>query len=94
MSPALLLERLRSWTETGIAASPHYACREIRESADEIERLRVELIKVWDGVNELRRRAQNLERLIAAAIQSSDQNLDRGCSHLEMSLHSAPSSGA
>jgi len=94
MSPLLLLERLRSWTETGIAASPHQACREIRESADEIERLRVELIKLWDCVNELSRRAQNVERLIAAAIHSSDQDLDRGCSHLEISLHSARSSGS
>jgi len=91
MGPTLLVERLRSWTETGIAASPQQACREIRESADEIERLRVELIKVWDCVNELRRRTQNVERLIVAAIQSSDQDLDRGCSSLEVALHRARS---
>jgi len=67
MSPTLL-ERLRSWTETGIAAAPHIACREIRESADAIARLRVELIKAWDCVEELRRGVQNLEHSLAAAI--------------------------
>jgi hypothetical protein len=70
MSPTLL-ERLRSWTESGIAAAPHLACREICESADEIERLRVELIKAWDCANGLRHGAQSLEHVIAAAISLS-----------------------
>ncbi|HET7841702.1 MAG TPA: hypothetical protein VFM21_08855 [Terriglobia bacterium] len=70
MSPTLL-ERLRSWTEAGIAASPYLARRELCESADEIERLRVELIKAWDYANELRQGVQNLQHLIAAAINVS-----------------------
>ena len=87
MSPTLL-ERLRSWTETGIAAAPHIACREIRESADELARLRVELIKAWDCVNELRRGAQNLEQSLAAAINPapSGQDLGTRCASLDVAL--------
>ena len=87
MSPTLL-ERLRSWTETGIAASPHVACREIGESADEIERLRVELIKAWDCVNELRRAARSLEHSLAAAITPSPpgEDLGPGSSSLEVAF--------
>ncbi len=92
MSPTLL-ERLRSWTEIGIAASPHFACREIRESADEIERLRVELIKAWDYVNELRHGAQNLEHVIAAAINlSPPDHLGPGWSNPEIAWHGTRSS--
>ncbi|HYX75136.1 MAG TPA: hypothetical protein VE819_10675, partial [Steroidobacteraceae bacterium] len=79
----------RSWTETGIAASPHVACREICESADEIQRLRLALIKAWDCVNELRRAAQNLEHSLAAAINHSPpaQDLGPGSASLEVALH-------
>jgi hypothetical protein len=85
MSPTLL-ERLRSWTETGIAAAPHIAGREIRESADEIARLRVELIKAWDCVNELRRGAQNLEHSLAAAINPAPPGEDLGPSHASLEV--------
>ncbi len=70
MSPTLL-ERLRAWTEAGIAASPGLVLREIGESADELERLRIELIKVWGSANELRHAAQRLEQVIAATIDRS-----------------------
>lgn len=89
MSPTLL-ERLRSWTETGIAASPHVARREICESADEIERLRVELIKAWDCVNQLRRAAEDLEHSLAAAINPLAAGRGPRTGLLEPRSHLAP----